>query len=371
MTQTVIVHRSLHTYCSHPCIARLGGGDWLVAFSETVQRSPFLHPPSDPRYVTMLTRSRDSGSSWEQPRVAPGFDWYGVETPGIAQISTGDVLLNQFRFLWHPLEEGRRLWEVTSRTLYVSDPVGDPHSHRWRPATAVDDWEHAAFPYAREDDGAYVHISSDEGRTWHTTVRVDIAPYVGAFSPKGVAELPSGELILALGSHDHDPAAATFVVKSADGGRSWSSPVEVARVPGLTFSEPTTVVTASGRMLVLSREETTGYLHVSASVDEGSTWSAPEALPYWGYPAHAHRTADDRIVVVYGRRREPFGVRAMVSDDDGATWGPELVIRDDLPTENLGYPSVIEYAPGELFIVYYGEDDDAVTCIQGTYFTLD
>lgn len=370
MKRTIVVHRVPHTYCSHPCIALLRSGEWLVAFCESVQRDPFLHPPSDPRFLTMVTRSRDGGATWEPPQAAPDFDWYGVETPGIAQISSGEVLLNQFRFRWYPLGKARSLWEAGSRTLFVSGPVVDPHDHRWHPAETDDDWERAAFPYARQDDGAYVHISSDDGRTWGATVRVDTSPYLGAFSPKGVVELPGGELVLALGSHDHDPAAACFIVKSKDRGRTWGTPVEVARVPGLRFSEPAAVVTATGRLLVLSREETTGHLHVSRSSDGGTTWSEPAPLPYWGYPAHAARAADGRILVVYGRRREPFGIRATVSADDGATWGPELVVRDDLPNANLGYPSVIEYAPGEFFSVYYGEDADGVTCIQGTYFTL-
>jgi hypothetical protein len=32
---------------------------------------------------------------------------------------------------------------------------------------------------------------------------------------------------------------------------------------------------------------------------------------------------------------------------------------------------VIEYEPGKLFTVYYGEDAEGVTCIQGTYWSLE
>jgi sialidase-1 len=146
--------------------------------------------------------------------------------------------------------------------------------------------------------------------------------------------------------------------------------VEVARQPGLVFSEPSAVETESGTLLVFSREETTGRVHVSRSSDGGHRWGPPRQLRFWGYPTHAVRLDDGRMLVVFGRRREPFGVRGAVSEDEGETWGPEFVIRDDLPNENLGYPSVIEYAPGKLFTVYYGEDRRGVTCIQGTYFQL-
>ena len=59
-----------------------------------------------------------------------------------------------------------------------------------------------------------------------------------------------------------------------------------------------------------------------------------------------------------------------MSDDSGRTWSEEIVIRDDLPNDNLGYPSAIEYEPGRLFTVYYGENSEGVTCIQGTYFAV-
>ncbi len=367
---TILLHRDRHAYSSHPCVTRLANGEWLVAFCESMRREPFfLHPPSDPRYLNLVCRSYDRGETWDEPRVAPSYDWYGAETPGIAQISNEDVLLNQWRYLWYPMEEAQKLWSAGRHELYVCDPVADPHAHRWRPARSDEDWEQHPFPYARADGGAYVHSSSDGGYTWDRTVSIDVAPYRGAFSPNGVIELASGELLLALGSQDHDPLAATFVVRSRDRGQSWDPPAEVAREPNRVFSEPSAVETESGKLLVFSREEVTRHVHLSESPD-GLTWSEPRQLPFWGYPTHAIRLGDGRLLVVYGRRREPFGIRAVLSEDEGDTWGPELVIRDDLPNENLGYPSVIEYSPGKLFTVYYGEDGDGVTCIQGTYFSV-
>ena len=215
-----------------------------------------------------------------------------------------------------------------------------------------------------------MHISTDGGRTWETTVGVDIAPYQGAFSPQGAIELQSGEVVLALGSHDHDPLEASFVVKSRDSGRSWGKPIEVARAEGLVFSEPSAAQAPGGTLLLMSREETTGYIHQSASTDNGESWSEARRLPLWGFPIHCLSLSDARILIVYGRRKAPFGIRAALSEDEGNTWGEEIVIRDDLPNRNLGYPSAIEYESGRLFTVYYGEDGKGVTCIQGTYLSV-
>jgi photosystem II stability/assembly factor-like uncharacterized protein len=362
---TIVVHKSSHAYSSHPCITMLASGGWLVVFGQSIERRPYLHPPSDPRFLNVAVRSDDQGQTWGDPRAVPNYDWYGVEASGIAQLSNGDVLLNQWRFRWYPLELARKLWSGGGEIFLTAD-----HPYEWRRAEIDDDWERHPFPYARADDGAFVHISTDEGRTWDETVRVEIEPYRGAFSPKGAIELDSGDVVLALGSHDYDPYAASFIVRSEDGGRSWSAPVEVARSPGLIFSEPTAVATANGRLLVLSREETSGFVYQSESDDEGRTWSRVRRLPLWGYPTHAIRLADGRILAIYGRRREPFGIRAALSEDNGRSWGPEIVVTNDCPNDNLGYPSVIEYSPGQLFAVHYSEDEEGVTCIRGTYFSV-
>ena len=361
---TVIIYHAPHAYSSHVCITRLPDGDWLAAFAQSLQRIPYQHPPGDPQFLNFITRSRDRGATWDAPRVAPGYDWHGVEVPGISALSSGEVLLNHWRFRWYPLEQAQALAARGERQIFVRP------ERRWQPVSSAADWERHPYPYARADGGAWVHVSTDGGRTWEHSGEVAIAPYQGAFSPKGALELANGELLLALGSHDHDPLNASFCVRSGDRGRSWGPPVEVARQEGLFLCEPSAAQTRAGTVLVAMREERGGHIHLSTSHDDGHTWEPPRDLSVWGFPSHCVGLEDGRVVIVYGRRRAPFGIRAIVSADDGRTWSDEIVIRADLPNGNLGYPAVLEYAPGRLFTAYYGEADDGVTCIQGTYFEV-
>lgn len=365
-----IVYRKRDLYCSHPCIAQLANGDWLVAFSSAPHGDNLRHPPDYPDFVNMLCRSSDHGETWSEPRQVPNGDWHGVEVPAIAQASTGEVFLNQWRFRWYPIEEAKALQGSGINHCFYFDQ----DAAHWRRVTAASDWAAHPYPYARADDGAYVHISDDAGQTWAATVLIDIDPYLGAFGLKGVVELGNGDLVMAMGSHDHDPLAAIFIVRSRDRGRSWGRPTEVARIPGLIFSEPSALVTASSKLLVFSREETSGFIYQSVSGDDGLTWSQPRRLALWGYPTQGIELADGRIVIVYGYRRAPFGIRAAVSNDGGETWGKEIVVRQDMADtfagHNLGYPSVIEFEPGHLFVVYYGEDEVGTTCIQGTYLDV-
>ena len=276
--RTIIIYKAQHAYSSHACIARLPDGDWLVAFAQSLERVPHMHPPSDPQFLNFITRSRDQGATWEAPRVAPGYDWHGVEVPGISALSSGEVLLNQWRFLWYPLEQAQALAARGEREIFVRT------ERRWQKAASEADWQRHPHPYARAEGGAWVHVSSDGGRTWEHTAEVAIAPYQGAFSPKGALELAGGDLLLALGSHDHCPLEASFCVRSRDRGRSWGAPVEVARKQGLIFSEPSAAQTASGTILVASREENHGHVHLSASRDGGATWELPARVAGVGLP---------------------------------------------------------------------------------------
>ncbi len=364
-----IVHRDAHAYSSHPCVASLDNGDWVVAFSSGTRQARTFHPPDHPDFVNRLVRSGDHGAAWSDAEIVPAADWVGVETPGITQLSSGVTLLNQWRFRWYPTTEATSRWAHGDRSVFAYDPS----SRRWAAATSANDWDRHPFEYARADHGAYVHRSFDRGLTWPETTSVSITPYRGAFSPKGACELANGDVLLALGSHDYDPLAACFVVRSTDRGRTWGHSVEAARRDDCTFSEPTLCCTASGKLIMLSREEQRGFLYQSDSHDDGFTWTKAEPFKHWGYPAHLVPLRDGRVLAVYGYRQSPFGIRAAISSDDGTTWGAEIILIDDVPGTNgwnVGYPSAIEYSPGKIFIAYYAEDTNGVTCIHGLHLHL-
>jgi len=65
----------------------------------------------------------------------------------------------------------------------------------------------------------------------------------------------------------------------------------------------------------------------------------------------------------------------LVSEDDGATWGPEQVLRDDASGQDIGYPVAAELEPGLVFAAYYFMLDDGngfggTRFIAGTRFKV-
>jgi hypothetical protein len=389
-----ILHKDPHAYSAHPQIAQAANGDWLVVFNKAPRRTLILHPPQDPLFANVIIRSRDHGASWSDPVVVPNDGYRGMECASLtALLASGRILLNQWRFHWveldwaYPLARdttGEMLRHLIERKMLPPALAGtklnlkfprellsglalSPEIDAFSRAIADPD---SFIGLARDGGETFVHISDDHGRSWRETCRIDTAPYDGGYGMRGACELPDGDLLLPLSDVPH--WRVVFVVRSSDEGKSWGRPVEVANVPGKEFEEPSLIRLESGRLLMLLRENATRRLHRCVSDDGGRSWSPPRQLAIEGYPPHLLQLPDGRLLCTVGWRYPDFGIRAVLSADDGETWDVErtIRIRGDLPNKDLGYPCTMPDGDGSLFTVYYGQDSDGVTCIWGTRWRL-
>ena len=363
---TVIVHRDDFAYISHPSIALLDNGEWLAAFNHSRRREPRMHPPTDPLFRTLLARTSDRGETWGAPAFAPDFDWSGTECPGIAQLSDGTVVLTQFRFGWYPLGLARKR-RAGGEPISICLP-----DKGWTEDFADRDWERSQYTWARGYHGVYAHLSADRGHTFEHTVKIGTGPYRDGYTRTGVIELSDGRVAYALTEHHGPSNRYTYIVFSGDSGKTWDAPVVVVDNPERIFGEPDIAEVAPGELYCILRCGRRVYLHGCRSLDGGRTWSAPEQTAMDGHPGQLLVLRDGRLLCTYGLRREPFGIRMSLSEDRGRTWRTdrEIVVRDDLPNGDLGYPTTIEYEPGRLFVCYYGQEPDGVTCVQGTCVDL-
>ena len=86
-----------------------------------------------------------------------------------------------------------------------------------------------------------------------------------------------------------------------------------------------------GTLLTVMRTDgADGYLYQSFSTDDGWTWQGLKRTPIWGFPCHLLALRSGHVLCAYGYRREPFGVRAVLSFDGGRTWDMR---REDCPPQ--------------------------------------
>ena len=74
----------------------------------------------------------------------------------------------------------------------------------------------------------------------------------------------------------------------------------------------------------------------------------------WGKPPNPVVLRSGALLCSYAYRREPFGIRACVSYDEGATWdiANEKIIRDDAVTGRISYPTAVQLEDESVFAFY-------------------
>mgnify|MGYP001258170540 CR=1 FL=1 len=245
---------------------------------------------------------------------------------------------------------------------------------------------------------AWIRASSDGGRTWRPpillplcglanvtghgppTVREDGMCLLGVSttSPDGWTNRP-----LVYASPDGiDWHLLSFVTPAVEGGSAVSDRAGPIIFGAIRHFYTRLLALRDGRILASVRfqRDATGVMwtDIFASDDGARTWYFLSRVNDWGAPGDIVEMGDGRIVCVYGYRLDPSGIRARVSEDGARTWGRELVLRDDGGSWDLGYPRVLEVAPGRLLTVYYmNRRDDPIQMNGGvrhiarTIFELD
>jgi hypothetical protein len=79
---------------------------------------------------------------------------------------------------------------------------------------------------------------------------------------------------------------------------------------------------------------------------------------------------DGRVLLTRGYRREPFGIRAYLSEDEGSTWPHEIILREDGLDRDVGYPSTVQLDHKRLLTVYYWHREDQIRHLQRTIWEL-
>jgi hypothetical protein len=218
-------------------------------------------------------------------------------------------------------------------------------------------------------EGSTFFSSRDRGKTWQgpflfsglekfeTTSRTDylIDGSRGAFLFMSAKQ--SG-----IRAGDHQDRA--FVARTHDGGKTFAFLSWITREPDTARSVmPSSVRLSKDEIVTALRRRRDGsdgsrnWIDLYASTDNGATWEFRSKVADTGQgngnPPAMVRMRDARIVVTYGYRSEPYGMRARISRDSGKTWDREIVLREDGATADLGYSRSVQRGDGKVVTIYY------------------
>lgn len=196
----------------------------------------------------------------------------------------------------------------------------------------------------------------------------------GVYFPT-VERLQNGHLLVVYyDSPGHvSPMGRISLVRSIDGGRTWSSPVVAVDSP-LDDRDPSLVQTARGTLLLsyfsppsAGRSDVAGVF-VTRSDDEGATWSAPArvdtALVTSATSAKiVELDTGDLLIPIYGATTSRARSAVVRSTDGGRAWSKaqEVQIRSSSPRD-LVEPALVSFGGGRLMVIMRAErpNDEAM-----------
>ncbi len=304
ISRTVPPSDAAGTYQAFPDVCRLPNGDLLCVFYggyghvSLPKNGPKDGWPRGGRVA--MVRSKDEGRSWSAPEVL--FDGPDDDRdPHIASMRDGSLVVSFFPY---------------------RHPAGKKAEHE-----------------------VSIVESQDGGRTWGKEHRV-LAREWAASAP--VREMPDGTRLLGVYREDGDTAFGG-VLRSTDGGKTWSDPIPIGKGSGVRLDAETDFVLLKDGTLLAALRGDRVNLHFATSPDLGLTWWGVRDSGFKGHCPHLTRLKTGEILLTHRLPQTSMHV----SRDEGKTWQGPI----EIDAKVGAYPSTVELKDGTVLIVYYEEGE--------------
>lgn len=326
-------------YIGWPTMTRRKNGQLILAWSGGRE-----HHVCPMGRVDMM-RSNDNGATWTWPRTLLD-GAIDDRDAGVLETAKGSLLVTTFTSLAYQPQLDKQI-ALANKSAAQTSRWPDEKLQRWR---SVHDRMSASERQA--ELGQWMIRSTDGGVTWSQRYSTIVN------SPHGPVQLSDGRLIYA-GKELWTGDGAVGVCESTDDGASWHWLGKIPTRKGddsENYHELHAVEANDGRIIVHIRNHNKPNDREtlqSESDDGGKTWTTPHSIGVWGLPSFLMKLSDGRLLMTYGHRRKPLGIQARLSLDDGASWGDPMIVYGDGTSGDLGYPSTVQFADGDLLTVWY------------------
>jgi hypothetical protein len=356
--EDIIIYQDDKFYSAFPSIVRWPNGELIVAFRRAPERRALGEKGSthtDPNSYLVLVRSHDNGKSWSQePGLIYANPFGGSQDPCMVQLRDGTIVCTSYG------------WALVQPEV----------------ASQLDDsLRHGNFAFL----GGYVLQSKDGGRSWRgpfypppagadSTETVFRKP-VPAYNRGAMCQGKDGRLywVVAANTGTKPRRTENHLLISTDKGETWKYSCPVATDPKVTFNEASLYETPKGDLVAFIRTANfDDHTVIARSTDNGRSFLPWQDAGFQGHPHHALRLPDKRVLLVYGYRHAPFGIRARVLNPECTDFATasEIILREDGGNGDLGYPWAAMISRKRALVVYYFNRGYGTRHIAGTILEM-
>jgi hypothetical protein len=209
---------------------------------------------------------------------------------------------------------------------------------------------------------SWFYVSNDRCNTWEGPYRLPDFGQTGiAARTDYIIEDRDSCILFLTAAKSNGEEGRVFCSRTIDGGGSFDFLSFIGPEPeGFSIMPASVELDEKILVAVRCREEGKNWIDLYSSGDRASSWEymnrPVDNTGVGGNPPTLHRLPNGRLCLVYGFRDAPHGMRAKPSEDDGESWGKEIVLRDDGGNHDLGYPRTCIRPDGKVVTVYYFND---------------
>jgi len=352
----IVIYEDSSFYSSFPSVVKRPDGEIIVAFRRAPDRKIFGEKGTshvDPNSYLMMVHSRD-GETWtKEPDLIYAHPYGGSQDPCLLQLNDGTLLCTSYG------------WAFVR-------PDGIPNLRE---------------PYGKAGEaiflGGYLVRSVDGGKTWqkpiyppHIAPEINFNAYgvpIPAYNRGALYEGKNGNIFWVVAATDSTHKTSTHLIISSDKGLTWEYSNLVATDAKVTFNETSVYETPKGNIVAFLRTANfEDQACIARSTDGGKSFGKWKSMGFQGHPINALRLPDNRVLLTYGYRHEPFGIRARILNPECTDYAtaPEMILRDDGGNSDLGYTWPVLLDDNRVLVTYYFNNENGTRHIAGTILKI-
>lgn len=351
----VLIYYDTAFYSSFPSVIKKPDGELLVAFRRAPNRMIYGEKGNnhvDHNSYLVFVRSKNAEIWSGQPEMMYAHPFGGSQDPCMLQLKDGTIICSSYGW-----------------TTVRSDGM---------PNLKQPYFDAGGFIFL----GGYLVRSTDGGNSWsdaiyppHIKPEIHYNAYgkkLAAYNRGAMYEAKDGRILWIVAASDSIKKTSNYLLTSRDKGLSWEYTAEVAKDAIASFNEASVYETPKGDIVGFLRTANfADQAVISRSKDGGKTFTW-ESMGFQGHPLNALRLPDNRVLLTYGYRHKPYGIRARILNAECTDFktAPEMVLREDGDNGDIGYTWPVQLDKNRVLVVYYFNKNDGVRYIAGTILEI-